>query len=132
MAVTVPNVKKATLMPHIQERVLPASIIYTDELRSYNPLSKAGYHHDRVKHSEHVYVSGDVHTNTIEGFWSLVKNGIRGVNHSVGANHLQTYLNAYTFRYNHRDDSAPMFRTLSLRTNKVRHGRYGGYNPVGE
>lgn len=115
MAVTVPNVKKATLMPHIQERVLPASIVYTDELRSYNPLAKAGYHHDRVSHSEHVYVSGDVHTNTIEGFWSLMKRGIDGVYHAVSAKHLQGYLNEYTWRYNHRNEGRAMFETLLLR-----------------
>jgi len=114
-AVTVPNVKKATLFPHIQERVLPASIIYTDELGSYNQLGTAGYHHARVNHSEHVYVSGDVHTNTIEGFWSLMKRGIDGVYHAVSAKHLQGYLNEYAWRYNHRSDGRAMFETLLLR-----------------
>ena len=52
---------------------------------------------------------GDVHTNTIEGFWSLVKTGIRGVYHSVGRHYLQTYLNEYSFRYNRRFDEQPMF-----------------------
>lgn len=46
---------------------------------------------------------GDVHTNTIEGFWSLVKRGIGGVYHSVSHKYLQTYLNEYSFRYNRRD-----------------------------
>lgn len=55
------------------------------------------------------------HTNTIEGFWSLVKNGIRGVYHAVGHQHLQTYLNEYVFRYNHREDETPMFLTLLSR-----------------
>jgi hypothetical protein len=56
-----------------------------------------------------VYVSGDVHTNTIEGFWSLVKRGISGVYHSVSAKYLQMYLDEYTFRYNHKDDGRAMF-----------------------
>ncbi len=99
MAVTVPNVKKVTLLPHIQKRVLPQSIVYTDELRSYNMLAKHGYYHDRVSHSEQVYVSGDAHTNTIEGFWSLLKRGIDGVYHAVSAKHLQGYLNEYAWRY---------------------------------
>src|SRR5438309_817266 len=115
MAVTVPNVKKATLLPHIQQRVLPASIIYTDELRSYNMLEKHGYEHDRVSHSEQVYVSGDVHTNTIEGFWSLLKRGIDGVYHAVSAKHLQGYLNEYAWRYNHRHNGRAKFETLLLR-----------------
>jgi len=114
-AVTVPNVRKATILPHIQERVLPASMIYTDELRSYNMLPKHGYQHDRVSHSEQVYVSGDVHTNTIEGFWSLLKRGIDGVYHAVSAKHLQGYLNEYAWRYNHRSDKRAMFAILLLR-----------------
>jgi len=79
MAVSVPNVARATVMPHITSRVLPASTIYTDEYKVYNPLNTKGYKHSRIRHSEKVYVSGDVHTNTIEGIWSLVKRGIGGV-----------------------------------------------------
>ena len=115
MAVTVPNVRKVSLMPHIERRVLPATTIYTDELKSYNGLAKHGYFHDRVNHSAQVYVSGDVHTNTIEGFWSLTKRGIGGVYHAVSAKHLQGYLNEYAWRYNHRDDERSMFETLLLR-----------------
>ena len=72
--------------------------------------------HDRVNHREGVYVSGDVHTNTIEGFWSLTKNGIRGVYHAVSAKHLQGYLNEYAWRYSHRADERALFETLLLRS----------------
>jgi len=116
MAVTVANVKKATLLPHIERRVLAGETVFTDELKSYDALVKRGYHHERVNHSEQVYVSGDVHTNTIEGFWSLTKNGIRGVYHSVSSKHLQGYLNEYAWRYSHRDDGRSMFETLLLRS----------------
>ncbi|MBI2885774.1 MAG: transposase, partial [Chloroflexi bacterium] len=71
--------------------------------------------HDRVNHSAQVYVSGDVHTNTMEGFWSLLKRGIGGVYHAVSAKHLQGYLNEYAWRYTHRNDETPMFETLLLR-----------------
>lgn len=74
----------------------------------------------------------DVHTNTLEGFWSLLKNGIRGAHHAVGSGYLQSYVNEYVFRYNHRDDAATMYRVLSGRVSKTRHGRYGEYAPVGE
>ena len=77
--------------------------------------SNAGYQHDRVNHSESVYVSGQVHTNTIEGFWSLVKRGIGGVYHAVSSKHLQGYLNEYAWRYNHRDDGRALFLMLLLR-----------------
>jgi transposase-like protein len=115
VAVTVPNVATVTLLPKIQEHVIPASTIYTDEMSSYNPLAKRGYKHDRVNHSERVYVSGDVHTNTIEGFWSLLKRGVNGVYHSVSAKHLQGYLNEYAWRYNHRDDGRAMFELALVR-----------------
>ena len=78
-----------------------------------------------------MYVVGDVHTNTIEGFWSLVKRGISGVNHAVGANHLQGYFDSYAFRWNHRDDETPMYESMANRVGKVRYGKYGAYNPIG-
>jgi hypothetical protein len=56
------------------------------------------YQHRRVNHESKVYVVGDVHTQTIEGFWSLVKRGIGGVYHSVSQKYLQTYLDEYSFR----------------------------------
>ena len=112
---TVPNVKRATLLPQVVKHVIPASTMYTDELRSYDRLARAGYGHKRINHSEQVYVSGDVHVNTIEGFWSLTKRGIGGVYHSVSAKHLQGYLNEYAWRYNHRDDAHAQFETLLLR-----------------
>ncbi len=115
VAVTVPNVKRATVMPHITGRVLPASVIFTDEYKIYNPLGRSGYFHDRINHSAKVYVSGQVHTNTIEGFWSLVKRGIGGVYHAVSAKHLQGYLNEYAWRYNQRHNGRAKFETLLLR-----------------
>jgi len=102
----------ATLLPIISEHVLPKSTVFTDELMGYDGVShitERGYTHRRINHSEKVYVVGDVHTNTIEGFWSLVKNGLRGVYHSVGKGYLQSYLDEYSFRYNRRFDIQPMF-----------------------
>ena len=115
VAVTVPSIRKATLIGHVQRRVLPSATVYTDELKSYDTLTRRGYAHRRINHSEHVYVSGDVHTNTIEGFWSLMKRGISGVYHAVSARHLQGYLNEYAWRYNHRGQGRAMFASLLLR-----------------
>jgi transposase-like protein len=98
----VPDVKSATLLPRIRERVLPHSVIFSDEAMVYDPISMMGYGHRRVHHAARVYVNGDAHTNTIEGFWSLTKNGIRGVYHNVSAKYLQMYLNEYAFRFNRR------------------------------
>jgi hypothetical protein len=73
--------------------------------------------HLRIAHNQNIYVNGSVHTNTIEGFFSLVKNGIRGVYHSVSAKWLQGYLNEYAWRYNQRHslDDRALFETLLLR-----------------
>jgi len=114
-AVAVRNVKSKTLMPHVRKRVLPSSVVYTDELKSYNDLNRSGYLHHRIHHAEQVYVSGTVHTNTIEGFWSLTKRGINGVYHAVSAKHLQGYLNEYAFRYNNRGQNGEQFKKLLLR-----------------
>lgn len=85
--------------------------LYPDGIH-YNTLQKSGYVHHRINHSAKVYVVGDIHTNTIEGFWSLVKRGISGVYHSVSAKYLQNYLDEYSFRYAHRRDVTPMFQTI--------------------
>jgi transposase-like protein len=106
------DVKADTLRGLIKEHVLPNSVVFTDDFKSYNGLGARGYTHRRVNHSEKVYVNGEVHTNTIEGFWFLIKSGIRGVYHSVGRHYLQTYLNEYSFRYNRRFDVQPMFTTF--------------------
>jgi transposase len=128
----VPDVSRNTLLPNIREKVLPSSLVYSDEHSSYDPLKSMGYQHRRAHHGARVYVVGDVHTNTIEGFWSLVKRGISEVNHAVGVNHLQGYFDFYAFRWNHRDDETPMYESMSNRVNKVRYGKYGAYNPIGD
>ncbi len=103
-------------MPHMQKRILPESTVYTDEWKAYAQLGRSGYQHERIHHSEGVYVSGNVHTNTIEGFWSLVKRGIGGTHHAVSAKFLQGYLNEYAWRYNNRDEYGPaLFLRLLLR-----------------
>jgi transposase len=116
VASKVPDASALSLMPQIEKRVLPESVVYTDEWKSYNRLARSGYQHRRIHHSQEIYVMGDVHTNTIEGFWSLVKRGIAGTHHAVSAKWLQGYLNEYAWRYNHRDDGQAMFLTLLLRS----------------
>ena len=93
---------------------MPSALVYTDETPAYKRLHKAhGYVHRRVHHTKRIYVFGDVHTNTIEGFWSLVKRGISGVYHSVSAKFLQQYLDEYAWRYNRRNDERSMFDQLT-------------------
>jgi transposase len=114
VAMVTPDVKAKTIFPIIHERVLPASTVYTDEYPMYDKLATEanGYVHKRVQHQQDVYVMGDAHTNSIEGFWSLVKRGIGGVYHSVSRKYLQSYLDEYSFRYNRRFAEEPMFVSL--------------------
>ncbi len=103
VAKVVGGVSEADLGPQVRKRVLPASVVYTDDWGAYDKLGKEGFQHSRVNHTQGVYVSGDVHTNTIEGFWMLVKSGLRGAYHGVSTKYLQNYLDEYAFRYNNRD-----------------------------
>ena len=86
-------------------------MVFTDEPLAYKGLvTKRGYPPQARQSPRQVYVQGDVHTQTIEGFWSLLKRGIGGVYHSVSAKYLQGYIDEYAFRYNHRPQVAkPMF-----------------------
>jgi len=120
VATVAPDAKSATLLTTAREFVLPKSTVFTDEYNCYDGMSRMteGYQHRRINHSEKVYVMGDIHTNTVEGFWSLVKNGLRGVYHSVGHHYLQTYLNEFSFRYNRRFDTQPMFMSFLKQVEK--------------
>lgn len=108
-AVVVPNVQSKTILPIIQEQVSEGATIHTDDYQIYNKLGALGYDHKRIPHSEEIYVIGNVHTNSIEGFWAQVKNAVNGVHHGVAAEYLQHNVNEYAFRYSHRNDVTPMF-----------------------
>jgi transposase-like protein len=115
------GVDSKTLLGMVREHVLPESMVYTDELKSYGGIEqirrkdgkgKAGYQHRRINHSAKVYVVGDIHTNSVEGFWSLIKRGIGGVYHSVSQKYLQSYLDEYSFRYNRRHQGNLVFKSI--------------------
>lgn len=114
VAIVTPDVKMKTLFPIIKEHVLPESTVYTDEYPVYGHMKmhEHGYVHKRVQHAQNLYVMGDAHTNSIEGFWSLVKRGIGGVYHSVSRKYLQSYLDEFAWRFNRRLAEEPMFVSL--------------------
>ena len=117
LARVVPSTQATTVVPIIWEKVLPKSVVCTDEYGIYNLLGDFGYRHSRIHHSQRVYVMGDVHTNTVEGFWAMVKNGISGVHHGVSRRWLQSYLDEYAWRYNSR--GREMFTALLSRVRKA-------------
>ena len=100
-AQVVPNVQKITLYPIIEERVRKGSTIITDELNVYNALGN-DYEHKTIPHKQHIYALDGFHTNSIEGFWSHIKRGIKGIYHLASKKHLSKYCKEFVFRYNTR------------------------------
>jgi len=92
----------------VKDRVAPGSRIITDQLRSYQGIAKT-HRHDVINHIQDEYVRGDIHTNTIENFWSLLKRGIVGGYHKVSVKHLDRYLAEFTYRFNRRDEREQLF-----------------------
>ncbi len=100
-AKVVPNTSADTLTKEIIKCVRDSANIYTDEYLGYNRISQF-YLHAIVRHKLSEYVNGEVFTNSIEGFWSLVKRGLIGIYHFTSKKHLQIYLDEFVFRFNTR------------------------------
>lgn len=103
LAMKVDNTTKQTIQPLIKRNVIKGSNIMTDEWKAYKGLEKEGFDHEFVKHGREEYVSGDCHTNTIEGFWSILKRGLYGIHHFVSKKHLNSYIGEFQFRYNTKE-----------------------------
>jgi transposase-like protein len=101
-ATVVPKVNRASLQTAVLDQVAAGSKIYTDEAKVYRSLPKE-YTHEFVNHIER-YVNGQVHTNGLENFWSLLKRGLNGTYIAVEPFHLHRYLDEQMFRYNNRKD----------------------------
>jgi len=102
-AFTVPRVTADNLRAAIDANVHPHARLMTDELPAYRAIAEqTGREHHSVVHSREEYVRGDVHTNTAEGFFSLLKRGINGAFHHVSRGHLNRYCDEFAFRYENR------------------------------
>ncbi len=109
----VPSVRRKTLSPIVRQQVAEGSEIFTDALKSYDDLDDT-YIHQVIDHAEK-YVEGNVHTNGLENFWSLLKRGLSGTYVSVEPFHLFRYLDEQSFRYNNRKGMGDADRfTLAL------------------
>jgi transposase-like protein len=96
---------KGTLHGFIRDHVADdAEAIYTDEWTGYSGIGDEDTRHEVVNHSAKEYVRVDVHTNTVEGVWSLFKRGIVGSYHQISTKHLPAYLDEMEFRFNHREN----------------------------
>jgi transposase-like protein len=106
VARVIENVRASTLTAFVQEAVShKVSLLCTDQWTGYKGLSKQGYPHATVDHRVGEYVVGAVHTNTIEGFWSLIKRGCVGTFHKVSKKYLHLYVAEFQFRYNNRHNA---------------------------
>jgi transposase-like protein len=94
------NRRKHTMHTEVKQNVSAGSILFTDELKSYNDLA-GEFAHKVINHAV-AYVDGSVHTNNLENYWSLVKRGLKGTYISVEPFHLFRYLDEQAFRYNNR------------------------------
>lgn len=101
LSMKVPDTKSTTLKPIIDKYINRGTIICSDEWRGYRGL-KNDYNHFIVNHSRYQYVDGLAHTNTLEGYWSLVKRNIHGTYHYISRKHLNRYCAEFDFRYNNR------------------------------
>ena len=115
----VENVKAKTLSGEVIRNVKASANLYTDEWVGYRGLSRI-YDHSIVKHNQGEYVNGRVHTNTIEGFWSILKRGIVDIYHFTSKKHLQNYVDEFVFRYNTRKRTTAERFNLLLANTEVR------------
>lgn len=96
---------RATLHDFINKNVADsAEAIHTDDWAAYRGIGDADTRHETVNHSIEEYVRGDVHTNTIEGVWSLFKRSVIGSFHKISVKHLDAYLDELEWRFNNRDN----------------------------
>lgn len=111
------DVKAGTIAQYIRENVSKdVDVVFMDDFASY-PFAMehadiSRVRHKTIKHSSRVYVMGDIHTNTIESAFSLLKRGIMGTWHKVSAKHLAAYLEEMSFRFNRRKNSNLFLDTL--------------------
>ena len=99
------NTRTETLEHFVTQAVsTEVSLLATDEHNGYLDLKRSGYNHGSVNHRHKRYVVGAIHTNTIEGFWSLIKRGMVGTYHKVSKKYLPLYVAEFEFRYNNRSN----------------------------
>jgi transposase-like protein len=102
----VPDVRSSTLVPMIHANVVEGTRVYTDEATQYKRLNTRKLHpefpHEVVCHKYAEYVRGEAYTNTVEGYFSILKRGLNGVYQHVSEEHLKRYIAEFDFRYNTR------------------------------
>lgn len=101
-SVVVDDLKIKTLLPILKENIAAEATVYTDEAMQYDNLGKHFALHDKVNHGMEEYARGEVSTNTVEGYFSIFKRGMKGVYQHCGKKHLHRYAAEFAFRYSNR------------------------------
>jgi transposase-like protein len=101
----IPNVKRETLQTEILKQIVGTGTVYTDGHVGYDMLKAQAFVHETVNHLNE-YVRGEVHTQGIENFWSLLKRGLHGTYVAVEPFHLERYVDEQAFRFNNRKDKS--------------------------
>ncbi len=110
----VPSAAGKSLIPPIVKHVPKGTRVSSDEWAPYRVLPSLGYKHDTVEHRSKEYARGDIHVNTLEGFWSMLKRSIRGTHVHVSLKHLPKYLGEFEYRWNLRHAPETMFARLLM------------------
>ncbi len=102
MTKVIPDVKRSTLHPIVEQNVAKGAEVHTDELLSYRGLGAKGYAHKTVNHSRGESAVGAIHVNSIEGYWFHLQKAIRGTHIHVSSQHLEKYAKEFEYRFNRR------------------------------
>jgi len=120
----IPGTDRETLHGFIRENVADdTEAIFTDDWPAYKGIADEDTRHETVNHSAQQWVNGDVHTNTVENVWSLLKRSIIGSYHKVSTKHLDAYLDELEWRFNNRDNPY-LFRDTLLQLLKSSNLQY--------
>lgn len=106
-SIVVKDLKTTTLLPILRENIAAEATVYTDDASYYRKLGSTFAEHDFTNHSTGEYGRGVVHTNTVEGYFSIFKRGMRGVYQHCNKKHLHRYAAEFEFRYSNRVANGP-------------------------
>ena len=121
---TMPLVSSMNLKRAIDEHVDKSATLMTDEFAGYKKIGKDFTDHQTVNHSKKEYVRGTATTNTVEGYFSLLKRGLNGTYHHVSQKHLHRYLDEFNFRYNARKEDDATRNFLAVKRSEGKRLQY--------
>lgn len=130
-SIVVDDLKATTLAPIVRENLAKEAQLMTDEASQYTKLGREFASHGVVRHQQGEYGRGEIHTNTIEGFFSIFKRGMKGVYQHCGQQHLHRYLAEFDFRYSERHESDIDRAVVALRGITGKRLTYKGPSQTG-